>query len=239
MCPWRGSAWVRLGAGERPRRQSMNGPWSPILLGGHASRAPEERRAPRRSSLRRELGSRQQEKESTVELNEAGRRIFGQHWLLILSLTALGALAAASMHLGDQAQYTASARMVLGTDDPKTSSESAAISDTAWALATAPSSIDAALAASRVKADDPQHLADRVSVSAVGASGVLELSVTDGNPRTASALANALAREVSATRSNAIDREQAKLLTQIDGRIASLDRQITRLEAGPLGARAQ
>jgi capsular polysaccharide biosynthesis protein len=168
-----------------------------------------------------------------VELNEASRRILGQHWMLIVCFMLLGASAAAAMHLRDEPTYTASTRLVLGTDDPKTSSESAAISDTAWALATAPSNITNAMRTAGVSGRDPADVVPEVSVSAVGASGVLELSVRDPNPRVATALADALAREVRQARLDANDAEQRGLLAQIDGQIAAIDRKLTRVDSLP------
>ena len=166
-----------------------------------------------------------------MELNEAGRRILGQHWGLILCFMLLGVGAAQAMHLRDDPKYTASTRLVLGTTDPKTSSESAAISDTAWALGTAPSNVGAALAKARVTGREPLEVAKEVSVKAVGASGVLELSVTDWNPRVATALANAIAHEVRQARLDASDLEQRGLLADIGRRITAINRKIVRINS--------
>ena len=141
-----------------------------------------------------------------MELNDAVRRIFGQHWELILCCMLLGVCAAAATHLRDVTTYTSSTRLVLGTADPKTSSESAGISDTAWALATAPSNVQAALDKAKVKGRDPRKVAKQVSVKAVGASGVLELSVSDRSPRVAKALGNAIAATVHCAISLASER---------------------------------
>jgi capsular polysaccharide biosynthesis protein len=164
-----------------------------------------------------------------VELNEAWRRIVGQHWELIVCLTLVGLCAGAALHLKDKPMYSASTRMVLGTDDPKTSSESAAISDTAWALGTAPSKVSAAMDRARVTGRNPDELAKRVAVKAVGASGVLELSVADRDPRVASAMANAIANEVRQARLDAGDLELRGLLSGIDRRITAINRKILQL----------
>jgi len=169
-----------------------------------------------------------------VELNEAGRRIIGQHWGLIVGFMLLGICVAVALHLGDKASYTASTRLVLGTSDPKTSSESAAISDTAWALGTAPSKVSAAMAAARVTARKPEDVAKNVAVNALGASGVLELSVTDRNPRVAAALANAIAQEVRQARLDAGDLELRGLLAALDRRITTINDKILELDTRPV-----
>ena len=164
-------------------------------------------------------------------MNEAGRRIIGQHWELILGLMLLGVCIAVAMHFRDDPMYTASTRLVLGTTDPKTSSESAGISDTAWALGTAPSNVSAALAKTRVTGREPVEVAKNVSVKAVGASGVLELSVTDRNPRVATALSNAIALQVRRVRLEAGDLEQRELFADIDSRVTAINRRIRQLDA--------
>jgi capsular polysaccharide biosynthesis protein len=165
-----------------------------------------------------------------VELNEAGRRIIGQHWELIVCLMLLGLCAGAALHLGDKPEYTASTRLVLGTADPKTSSESAGISDTAWALGTAPSKVSAAMTKARVTGRRAEDIAKRVAVKAVGASGVLELSVTDRNPRVATALANAIAQQIRQARLDAGDLELRGLLAGIDRRITAINKKVLELD---------
>ena len=73
-----------------------------------------------------------------MELNDVARRIVGQHWRLIASAILVGILLAALAHVGDDKTYTASSRLVLGTQDPKTQAEAASIADTAKAIATSP-----------------------------------------------------------------------------------------------------
>ena len=81
-----------------------------------------------------------------MELNEGSRRIFGQHWRLILAFIVAGGLAGFAVHSGGAKLYSASARLTLDTQDPKTQPESTAISDTADAIATSPALVAKALA---------------------------------------------------------------------------------------------
>jgi len=110
-----------------------------------------------------------------MELHEAARRIVGQHWRLILFLLGAGL---AAVHSGGARTYTASTRLVLDTQDPKTRAESIAIADTAAAIATSPAQVEGALRDAHVAGRDSVKLAkNHVSLRGLGASGVLELSV--------------------------------------------------------------
>ncbi len=154
-----------------------------------------------------------------MELSEAVRRIFVQHWLLIAIAVALGVGAGALRTLGGTS-FTATTRLVLDAPDPRTSAESMAIADTVRAIATSPSQVRGALAGQAAAGRDPIDVAKHhVSVSALGTSGVIQLSVSDQNAKVAAAIANALAQEIIQTRLS-ISTGRAQQL------IAELDRQI-------------
>ena len=174
-----------------------------------------------------------------MELNEAGRRIFGQHWRLILCciFLVLVVIGLASLVRGGGQTYTASARLVLDTDDPKTRSESTSIADTAKAIATSPAQVRAALKDAHVTGRDPFVVAEHhVSIRALGTSAVLQLSVSDRDRRVAAAVSNALAARVIRARLNVSNGQLQQVLTdleqRIDGlslKIASADTQIDSL----------
>jgi capsular polysaccharide biosynthesis protein len=167
-----------------------------------------------------------------MELNEVVRRIFGQHWRLIVCFIALGIAAPALLHLGDAPTYTASARAVLDTQDPVSRAESAAIVDTARAIATSPTLVRDALSAAHVTGRDPVEVADHhVSVRGLGSSGVFQLSVSDREPRTAAAIANALAAQLIRVRLAATQGQTRQVLADLDQEIDNLDARITSLDA--------
>ena len=58
-----------------------------------------------------------------MELEEAFRRIVGQHLRLIVGFAVIGFAVAAFSHLGGGTSYTATARLVLDTPDPKSRTE--------------------------------------------------------------------------------------------------------------------
>jgi capsular polysaccharide biosynthesis protein len=162
-----------------------------------------------------------------MELNEAARRIVGQHWRLIAACVIGGIIAAALVHAGTTKSYTATARLVLDTQDPKSRAESMAIADTGRAIATSPSQVAAALKSAGVTNRDPIMVGKKhVSVTALGTSAILQLSVSDHSARTAAAIANALAQRVIQTRLDASNGRAAQTRLDLERRIADLSRRI-------------
>jgi len=161
-----------------------------------------------------------------MELNEAIRRVFVQHWRLIALTTVVCVAIATLLSVRHSATYTASTTFVLDAADPTSSAESAVIGDTAEAIATSPAQINAALTAANLTDRNLTQVANTVTVAPLGASGVLKLSVRQDSPTAARALANALAARVISTR-NEIDSARIKqVFASIDNRIAGVNKQI-------------
>jgi uncharacterized protein involved in exopolysaccharide biosynthesis len=166
-----------------------------------------------------------------MELNEAARRIFGTHLRLIAFWVLFGFLAAALLHAGNERTYTATTRLVLDTPDARDRSDSTAIADTAKAIATSPSEVRGALEDAHITTRDPVDLArHHVSVTALGSSAVLDLSVSDPNRRVAAAVSNALAARVIQTRVRVSSGQLTQVLTELDSRISTLNRRIGDLD---------
>jgi capsular polysaccharide biosynthesis protein len=161
-----------------------------------------------------------------MELSEAGRRILGQHWRLVVGCVLVGlAVAALVVHPG--VMYTASARLVLDVPDPQTNAETAGVADTASAIATSPAEVAAAMRSARVSGRDPAWVGfHAVSVASLGQSSVLSLSVADRDPRVAAVLANALAQRVIAVRLAVVRGQISRVSSDLDRRISSLNEQI-------------
>lgn len=172
-----------------------------------------------------------------MELSEGTRRIFGQHWRLILAFVVAGLALGLLAHSGASRSYTASARLTLDTQDPKTQPESTAIADTADALATSPALVRQAMADAHVRGRDAAKVAsDDVSTRSLGTSGVLQLSVSDRDAHAAAAMANALAARVIRTRLGVTRGTTDQVVTtlgqnidRLNGRIAALDAKISSL----------
>lgn len=162
-----------------------------------------------------------------MELNDALRRIIGQHWRL-LSACLVGGLVLGLLFAPHGRVYSASARLVLDTPDPVARAQSEAISDTAKAIATSPSQVSAALRRAGVQRGDPADFAkNHVSVRALGSSGVLELSVTDRNRTAAASIANALASLLISTRLTVSTGETSRIFSDLDRRTTELNRKIS------------
>src|SRR5215204_6523010 len=84
-----------------------------------------------------------------MELDEAIRRVAGQHWKMILAFVAAATVATALLN-SYTPTYSASARLVLDAEDPQSRAEASGIADTARAIATSPGQIEAATRAARV-----------------------------------------------------------------------------------------
>lgn len=173
-----------------------------------------------------------------MELEEAFRRIVGQHLRLIVGLAVIGFAIAAFIHLGAGTSYTATARLVLDTQDPKSRTEAGAIADTGQAIATSPAQVRAALSRINVHSNPLDVAKNDVTVRPLGTSGVLELSVRDRNAQAAAAIANSLAAQVIHARlgvsSGKLQQALASIETQLNnlgGKISSLDAQIAVLSA--------
>ena len=166
-----------------------------------------------------------------MELNDAVHRIFRQHWWVIVLAVVVCTSTAALLHLGDRSSYTASTRLVLDTQDPDSSTGSTVIGDTAKAIATSPVEVAAALSQAHIVGRNPIDVAKHVSVSPLGTSGVLQLSVTDSKRAYARALANALAEQVIETRSTVNTRRINQISADLDGRISDLNKRIAAADA--------
>jgi capsular polysaccharide biosynthesis protein len=124
-------------------------------------------------------------------------------------------------------EYSASVRLVLDTPDPVARPQSQAIADTAKAIATSSTEVSRALHKARVERGDPVEFAkNHVLVSALGSSGILQLSVTDRNSRAAASIANALASLLIQTRSEVSNGQADSVFASLERRSAVLSSKI-------------
>ncbi len=166
-----------------------------------------------------------------MEINEAARRILQQHWRVVLVCLLVGLGVASLLHSGQATRYSATTRLVLDTQDPKSRTESEAIADTAKAIATSPQQVAAALHRIHVQDRDPVHIARHdVSVAPLGTSAVLSLTVTDRDPKVAAALSTALARVVIRTRLGVTNGHLPGALAALDRRIVDLNQRIAAID---------
>lgn len=188
-----------------------------------------------------------------MELNEAAIRILRGHRLLVVLCILLGLGAGWLVHgaeakfcrsgtvsqefpltisTQDCANYSASTRLQLDLEPPRSLAESAAIADTARGIATSPGHVATALRKADAQRDPIFVARQAVKLNALGSSGILQLGVTDRDPETAAALANLLAADVVQTRTDSTRTQLQKAVADLDARMAELNRSI-----GELGAR--
>jgi capsular polysaccharide biosynthesis protein len=196
-----------------------------------------------------------------MELNEAVRRILRGHRLLVVVCILLGLGAGWLVH-GTEAKfchsgmvseefpltisthdchtYSASARLQLDLESPRSLAESAAIADTGRAIATSPGHVATALDKAAAQRDPFFVARQAVKLNAVGSSSILQLTVTDRDRDTAATLANLLAADVVRTRTDNSRALLQKAVADLDARLAELTRRIGELEArlGSLEPRA-
>jgi capsular polysaccharide biosynthesis protein len=165
-----------------------------------------------------------------VDLNEAAQRIFKFHWVLILLMVMVGVTIPALLFGSTGASYVASSRLVIGSEDARDGQQAAALADTALALATSPAVLGEALGVAGVQRDQSE-VAEQVGVDPVGSSGVLQLSVTDPDPRASASIANALAGVIVQRREAAVLGDTEALLAETDAEIATLTETVTDIEA--------
>jgi hypothetical protein len=122
-------------------------------------------------------------------------RVVVRHVQVIL-LAVLLAVGIDYLMLGRQtASYTASARLSIATDAPKSSAEADGLTSRARGLATSRSILAGAAKAAHVDRD-PAQLAGKVSLQGLGSSPLATLSITDRDPAAATALTAATAQAV-------------------------------------------
>jgi capsular polysaccharide biosynthesis protein len=165
-----------------------------------------------------------------MELRELGDRLLRLHAKLITIMVLAGVLAGLALHLRQQPQYQANARLVVGAEDPQNTAMAAALADTARGIATGPQLVGRAISETGARRDEAQ-VAATVNVQPIGSSGVLTLSVTDQDPQVAVKLANALAAGVVDTRATLIQSRLASSIRSLERREAFVNAQIRRLTA--------
>src|SRR5258708_18819251 len=121
--------------------------------------------------------------------------------------------------------YAASARIVSGSTVPASNAQADAIASQIQGIATGRTAAAKALQAAGVTRNLSDFVAGHVSVSGLGGSQVVDLKVTDRNPRVAAALAKALAAEVVESINNVGQGGLSAALTAIDQEIVRLSQQ--------------
>ncbi len=154
-----------------------------------------------------------------MDIEEAAWR-FRANLVVVVAGVLVGLVVAGAFGLSRNASYRASSRLVVDMKDPKDVHDSRVIADTGQAIVGSEGRVKAALKAAHAKRDPELFARDNVSVTAVGSSPVLELSVVDHSPVVAAAVSNWLAADLIRTRKDLAELRFAGVLSELDQRIA-------------------
>lgn len=158
-----------------------------------------------------------------MEANEAMRRIFWRHRWLLVALLLIPVAAVAALRLTEPVKYAATATIQAQSAAPQVDTEAAAILSRVSAVATSPSVVQAAMRAVNAGGDAPAVARHEVSVSSLGSSAIMTITVTDPSRLFAVRVARSLAGGVVAALNG--------LGAQSSQQIAALTRQRNQLNA--------
>jgi len=131
-----------------------------------------------------------------MDINEAFRRIVAGHLRLITGFLLIPVLAVVALAGTSGHGYIASARIQAATTSIGSETEADALLNRVVGVATSTTIVDQALHTAKIANRSAADVAREVTVSRLGASTVMNISVTDPDPRFASALASSLATTV-------------------------------------------
>jgi capsular polysaccharide biosynthesis protein len=131
-----------------------------------------------------------------VEASETGRRIFWRHRWLLLVLMILPAIGVVALKETQPVTYAATAVVQGQSTTPDTTTQVSAIQSRVASVASDPAMVQAALTQAKASRDASAVAKHNVSVTPVGTSAIMDVSVTDEDPQVALAVSNSLATAV-------------------------------------------
>jgi capsular polysaccharide biosynthesis protein len=165
-----------------------------------------------------------------VEIDEVTARLVRQYWA-VLVISVLAPLVVIGVIVVRQpAAYSANARIMTSSQVPASAAAADAIVSQVQAIATGRTAVSQALRAAGVRRNLGDVIAN-TSVAGVGASQVVNLTVSDANPKTAQDLARAVAAEVVSGLNRVGASGMAVALAVIDADIVRLTENRAKLVA--------
>lgn len=163
-----------------------------------------------------------------MEIDEVAARLVRQYWVL-LAICLIAPLAiVGTLVMRQPIMYAADARIITSSEVPVSASEADAIVSQVQGIATGPTALNQALRKAGVVGNFP---ARNVSVVGLGTSQVVDVTVTDGNPRVAQRVAQFVATEVVNSLNKVGQSGLSEALSAIDTEIVSLTEQRSTLAA--------
>jgi capsular polysaccharide biosynthesis protein len=157
-----------------------------------------------------------------MTVDEALHRVVRGHWRLILICLVLPVVVMFYRGSTQPVMYEAVGRLQFGTTLASSNVEADAASTRALGIVTSPGVVQQALAEAHFPADPVQFALDHIDVRRVGVSPVIEVAVSQENPKRAALIATSLTNQLLKF-SNSGDRQ-----AEID-RVATLDSTIATL----------
>ena len=158
-----------------------------------------------------------------MEASEAIRRIFWRHRWLLLILMILPAAAVVPLKEHQPVKYAATATVQGQGTTPDADTQVQAIQSRVTAVATDPALVQAVISQARVNRNALQVARHEISVTPLGSSAIMVLTVTDPSSRVAIALAVSLA--------NAVVNELNQLGVKDNPELAALSKTSSQLAA--------
>ncbi len=141
-----------------------------------------------------------------MSLDEIMRRIVRAHFGIILACVLIPLLAVVALEVRTPVSWDAKVRLQTTSSVPSSSTEADALSSRVLALATTPSLVQRAMGGNATEAQATKVATRQVSVTRLGESSIVELTVSGSDPEKAKSLATALAGQVTRFM-NTADRE--------------------------------
>ena len=131
-----------------------------------------------------------------MEASETGRRIFWRHRWLLLVLVILPVVGVVVLTQAQPVTYAATTVVQGQGVIPDTTTQVSAIQSRVAAVASDPVTVQAALTEGKVNRDASQVAKHDISVTPVGTSAIMDITVTDKTPQVALAMSASLATAV-------------------------------------------
>jgi capsular polysaccharide biosynthesis protein len=166
-----------------------------------------------------------------VEIDEVAARMVRQYWALIVLCVLVPLIAIALTVAKQPPMYAAAARIVTGSTVPASNAQADAIVSQVQGIATGRTAAARALSTAGVSRNLNNFITSDVTVSGLGGSQVVDLTVTDRSPQVAATVAKELAAEVIGSINNVGQSGLSSALKAIDSEIVRLSEQRSVLAA--------
>ncbi|MDX6390462.1 MAG: hypothetical protein QOJ73_1525 [Streptosporangiaceae bacterium] len=131
-----------------------------------------------------------------MEIDEVAARLLRQYWALLAICVVVPLVAISFLTAKQPAKYAASARIITGSVVPQSSAEADAVVSQVEALATGRTAAARALGAAGANRNLTDFISSDIVVGGLGSSQVIDLTITDHNPKVAQKVDRILATEV-------------------------------------------